>query len=86
MLSGKENILLVDSVQLGFRQKAVLKSAYIKARSGRITGVLGRNGAGKSCLFKCVMGGITPQNIFIRFNDEVNTDYAHIGKRVKYLP
>ncbi len=25
-------------------------------------------------------------NIFIRFNDEPQTDYGHIGKRVKYLP
>lgn len=32
------------------------------------------------------MGGIKPQNIFVRFNDEPETDYAHIGKRVKYLP
>ena len=44
------------------------------------------NGCGKSCLFKCIMGGIKPQNIFIRFNDELETDYGHIGERVKYLP
>ena len=32
------------------------------------------------------MGGIKPQNMFIRINDERETDYAHIGNRVKYLP
>ena len=32
------------------------------------------------------MGGIKPQNMFIRFNDELDTDYGHIGNRVKYLP
>lgn len=31
------------------------------------------------------MGGIRPQNIFVRFNDEPDTDYCHIGKRIKYL-
>lgn len=86
MQSDKENILLVDSVHLEFGQNQVLQSAYLTARSGRVTGVLGRNGTGKSCLFKCIMGGIKPQNIFIRFNDEMSTDYGHIGKRVKYLP
>ncbi len=86
MQSIKQNILLIDSVHLEFGQRTILQSAYIKARSGRVTGVLGRNGTGKSCLFKCVMGGIQPQNIFIRINDEQQTDYDHIGKRVKYLP
>lgn len=86
MQSDKENILLVDSVHLEFGQNQVLQSAYLTARTGRVTGVLGRNGTGKSCLFKCIMGGIKPQNIFIRFNDEMSTDYGHIGKRVKYLP
>lgn len=86
MQSDKENILLVDSVHLEFGQNQVLQSAYLTAKTGRVTGVLGRNGTGKSCLFKCIMGGIKPQNIFIRFNDELDTDYGHIGNRVKYLP
>ena len=80
------NTLLVDSVQLAFGRQQVLKSAFITARTGRVTGVLGRNGTGKSCLFKCIMGGIKPQNIFIRFNEERDTDYGHIGDRIKYLP
>ena len=80
------NRLLVDSVHLEFGRLQVLQSAFITAQTGRVTGVLGRNGCGKSCLFKCIMGGIKPQNIFIRFNDERDTDYGHIGERVKYLP
>ena len=86
MQSGKENILLVDGVHLEFGQNQVLQSAYLTAKTGRVTGVLGRNGTGKSCLFKCIMGGLRPQNMFIRFNDGLDTDYAHIGGRVKYLP
>lgn len=78
--------MLVDSVHLEFGQDQVLQSAYLTAKTGYVTGVLGRNGTGKSCLFKCIMGGIKPQNMFIRINDERETDYAHIGNRVKYLP
>ena len=80
------NKLLVDSVHLEFGQQQVLQSAFITAQTGRVTGVLGRNGCGKSCLFKCIMGGIKAQNIFIRLNDDPDTDYAHIGNRIKYLP
>ena len=80
------NRLLVDSVHLEFDKLQVLQSAFITAQTGRVTGVLGRNGCGKSCLFKCIMGGMRPQNIFVRFNDEPETDYGHIGRRIKYLP
>lgn len=86
MSSDKVNRLLVDSVHLDFGQSTILQSAFITSETGKVTGVLGRNGSGKSCLFKCMMGGIKPQHIFIRFNDEPDTDYAHIGNRVKYLP
>lgn len=77
--------LLVDSVHLEFGNLQVLQSAYLTAQTGRVTGLLGRNGCGKSSLFKCIMGGVKPQNMFIRFNDEKDTDYGHIGRRVKYL-
>ena len=78
--------LLIDSVQLRFGENVVLQCAYVTSYKGRVTGVLGRNGTGKSCLFKCIMGGIRPQNKYIRFNDEPRTDYGHIGLRIKYLP
>ena len=69
--------MLVDSVHLEFGKLTVLQSAFVTSERGKVTGVLGRNGTGKSCLFKCIMGGIKPQN---------STDYGHIGDRVKYLP
>ncbi len=86
MQSDKGNILLVDSVHLKFGERTILQSAYLTAHSGHVTGLLGRNGCGKSSLFQCIMGGLSPQNIFIRINDEPETDYGHIGERVKYLP
>lgn len=86
MQSENRNTFLVDSVHLEFGDKQVLQSAFLTAEKGKVTGVLGRNGCGKSCLFKCIMGGIKPQNMFIRFGEEPDTDYAHIGNRVKYLP
>lgn len=86
MPSDSSNIMLVDSVHLEFGRQTVLQSAFITAETGKVTGLLGRNGTGKSCLFKCIMGGIKPQNMFLRFNDEIDTDYKHVGDRVKYLP
>lgn len=62
--------LLIDSVQLRFGDNVVLQSAFVTSYKGRVTGVLGRNGTGKSCLFKCIMGGICPQNKYINSDAE----------------
>ena len=79
MQSDKENILLVDSVHLEFGQNLVLQSAYLTVRTGRVTGVLGRNGTGKSCLFKCIMGGIKPQNLFVPNNMTLDEPFSNIS-------
>ena len=86
MPSDSENKLLVDSVRLEYGSRTVLQSVFLTAEKGRVTGILGRNGCGKSSLFKCIMGGVKPQNMFIRFGDEPRADYGHIGLRIRYLP
>ena len=85
MPSSQHNSLLVDSVRLAFGTHLVLSGAYMTSETGRVTGLLGRNGSGKSCLFKCFMGNIKPQQGFVRVNDG-NTDRSHIGMYVRYLP
>ncbi|MBR4134473.1 MAG: ATP-binding cassette domain-containing protein [Bacteroidales bacterium] len=85
MSSLQHNSLLVDSVRLAFGTHLVLSGAYMTSETGKVTGLLGRNGSGKSCLFKCIMGSIKPQQGFVRVNDG-NTDRNHIGRYVRYLP
>ena len=86
MSSSPHNNLLVDSVRLAFGQHMVLSAAYLTSETGKVTGLFGRNGSGKSCLFKCIMGNIKPQQMFIRVNDDPETDLRHIGRYVRYLP
>ena len=50
--------LIVDSVVVRFGEKTVVSGGYITARTGSVTGLLGRNGAGKSCMFRALMGGL----------------------------
>ena len=50
--------LIVDSVVVRFGEKTVVSGGYITTRTGNVTGLLGRNGAGKSCMFRALMGGL----------------------------
>ena len=69
--------LIVDSVVVRFGQKTVLSGGYITSETGMVTGLLGRNGAGKSCMFRALMGGLRVENVMVR---------QTIGQYIKYLP
>lgn len=64
--------LEIDSVLLEFDLRKVLSDVYLKCETGKITGLLGRNGNGKTCLMNIICGSLEPQSKSIRF-DNVNT-------------
>ena len=77
--------LIVDSVVVRFGQKTVLSGGYITSETGMVTGLLGRNGAGKSCMFRALMGGLRVDNVMVSI-DEKPIDRQTIGRHIKYLP
>jgi ABC-type lipopolysaccharide export system ATPase subunit len=48
--------LEADSIQLNFNSRPILSSIYIKIETGKVSALLGRNGAGKSCLMQIIYG------------------------------
>lgn len=52
------HILEADSIQLEFDGRRILNNIYIKCETRNITGLLGRNGQGKSCLMKIIYGSL----------------------------
>ncbi len=77
--------LEADSIQLAFDGRKILSSIYLSCETGKITGLLGRNGQGKSCLMKIIYGSL-PCEKSVRI-DHV-TQYQ-LGKRpdlLRYLP
>ena len=77
--------LVVDSVVVRFGQKTVLSGGYITSQTGMVTGLLGRNGTGKSCMFRALMGGLEVEYVVVSIDGEP-VDREKIGLRIKYLP
>ena len=77
--------LIVDSVSVRFGDQTVLTGGYITSSTGTVTGLLGRNGAGKSCLFRALMGGLKAEYIIVKI-DGNTVNQRTIGRTVKYLP
>jgi len=81
------NILEVDSVSHSVRGKKMLSDVYIKLQTGRITTLIGRNGQGKSSLFKVIYGTIHAESKSIRLNGTyLRADLYKVKGLINFLP
>ncbi len=53
------HVLEIDGVQLQFGERKILSDVYLRCETGKITGLLGRNGQGKSCLMNAAYGNLS---------------------------
>lgn len=78
--------LEVDSVNLQFGTREILSDIYLKCETGKITGLLGRNGTGKSSLMNIIFGSLVPGNKSVRFDGKsIPKAYQH-NELLSYLP
>lgn len=63
-----ETCIEVQNVVKRFRDQVVLKNVWISFEKGQIHGIVGRNGSGKTVLFKCICGLMHPEEGVILVN------------------
>jgi ABC-type lipopolysaccharide export system ATPase subunit len=77
--------LEADSIQLEFDGRKILSDIYLKSETGKITGLLGRNGEGKTCLLKIIFGSLTCV-MSVRFDNVPQSDPYKRSDFLHYLP
>jgi lipopolysaccharide export system ATP-binding protein len=80
------HILEFDSIRLSFNGRVILSDVYMKCETGKITGLLGRNGQGKSCLFNIVYGELTAEAQSVRIDKTPITQARKRPDLVLFLP
>lgn len=78
--------LEVDSVILEFDTKRVLQDVYFQNETGRTTGILGRNGSGKTCLMNIIYGELKTNNKSIRLDGQTIFEGFRSPEMFRYLP
>ena len=78
--------VLLDSVWLAFGRHEVLRGAHLRLRAGEITGMLGRNGTGKSCLLKIMIGQLRADNAYLGVGGVHTASLYHHPGLINYLP
>ena len=74
------NIISVKNLSKDFGQERVLKSVTRDFERGRIHGIVGNNGSGKTVLMKCICGFLIPTE------GEVIVNGKRVGKDVDFPP
>lgn len=70
--------IIVENVTKKFGDQVVLKTVDVKFEMGKIYGIVGRNGSGKTVLLKCICGLLYPST------GTVTVDGKVVGKEVDY--
>lgn len=69
-----ENIITVNNVSKHFKEGTALDHVTVAFEKGKIHGIVGRNGSGKTMLFKCICGLVAPSE------GEIMVSGKRIGK------
>lgn len=78
--------LVAENIFLSIGQKDILKGVTIRADRGKITGLLGRNGAGKTTMLQSIFGTRKADECDVFLNGvKIKKPYAFSGL-VNYLP
>jgi ABC-type multidrug transport system ATPase subunit len=81
-----KHLLEIDGVSLNFSGRVILSDIYLKSKTGKIVGLLGRNGQGKSCLMKIISGTLKSESRSIRFDGKTVFELAGRSDLILYLP
>ncbi|MDQ7918580.1 ABC transporter ATP-binding protein [Mesonia sp. MT50] len=79
-------ILEVDNIELSYDGKPILDAVYLKAETGKVTGILGRNGSGKTSLLSIIYGSTSPKYKLIRVDGRPITKKMYKTGLIAYLP
>ena len=78
--------LEADGILLEFGLRKILSDIFLTCETGKITGILGRNGAGKTCLMNIIYGTMEPTSKSIRFDDSSILHAFRKPGLIGYLP
>lgn len=78
--------LEIDNIELSFDSKRILYGIYLSAETGKITGILGRNGCGKTSLLRILFGNLTPKYGSVRLDGKHQKKRLFNTGKVSYLP
>jgi ABC-2 type transport system ATP-binding protein len=74
----RDCMIVIDNVTKKFKDTVVVKEVSLTMKKGEITGIVGRNGSGKTVLFKMICGLLRPSS------GVITIDGKRVGKDIDF--
>lgn len=81
-----EHTLQVRSLSHSFGGRNLFSNAEITCKTGQVIGILGRNGTGKSTLFKILFGTVKPDNLMMYLDEKQVRKNVALNGFIGYHP
>lgn len=83
-----QEMLVVEQMSFGYQHRPVLEEISFHLDVGQSVCLLGKNGVGKSTLFRCLLGTIESQKGRIWIDQQEIHDYsrAALSQKIAYIP
>lgn len=73
-----KEVVKVEHVSMVFGEETVLKDVSFEFEEGKIYGIIGNNGSGKTVLMKCICGFLVPTR------GKIFVNYKQVGKEIDF--
>ena len=73
-----KEVIKVEHVSMVFGEETVLKDVSFEFEEGKIYGIIGNNGSGKTVLMKCICGFLVPTR------GKIFVNYKQVGKEIDF--
>ena len=73
-------MIRIENVTKKYKDVEVVKNVTLNLEAGKICGLVGRNGSGKTVLMKCITGFVIPTSGEIYFDDK------KLGRDMDFAP
>ena len=76
----------ISNLRLEYGFKRVLWDVFLRCETGKVLGLLGRNGCGKTCLMKAVYGELKLRDQYVGIDGKVLLTSERRPEDMRYLP
>lgn len=80
-----KHTLEISGIRLLFGERLILSDVYLKIETGDVTGLLGRNGCGKTCLMRVILGSLPAEKSILVDEKMLYESYRH-PELIRYIP
>lgn len=80
-------MLEIEGLEMSYDKKNILKNINFSLQAGEVVSLLGKNGVGKTTLFKCLLNVLKYEgNIFIEGANIKTLSRNNLAKKMAYIP